>query len=66
MGYRNCPRERDDVVLYLIYAELGGMKEHEEHDSNPRFESFLKKAQTFQPESPSVFGGNIIFARESG
>jgi hypothetical protein len=52
---------RDDVVLYLIYAELPSMAEHSEHDSDPRFETFLEKVRKFQPESPSVFGGSIIF-----
>jgi hypothetical protein len=55
--------ERDDVVLYLIYAEVPGMAEHGQHDRDPRFTSYLEKAQTFQPEPPSVFGGNVIFAR---
>jgi hypothetical protein len=54
---------RDDVVLYLIYAEVPSMAEHSEHDSDPRFEAFLEKARRFQPESPSVFGGSIIFQR---
>jgi hypothetical protein len=54
---------RDDVVLYVIYAEVPGMAEHSEHDSDPRFEAFLEKARKFQPEPPSVFGGTIIFER---
>ncbi len=55
--------ERDDVVLYLIYAEVPGMSEHSEHDSDPRFQSYLEKARRLQPEEPSVFGGDIIFER---
>jgi hypothetical protein len=55
--------ERDDVVLYLIYAEVPSMSEHSEHDSDPRFNAFLQKAREFQPEPPSVFGGDIIFER---
>jgi hypothetical protein len=57
--------ERDDVALYLLYVEVPGMAEHSEHDSDPRFNSFLKKAREFQPEGPSVFGGDVIFERES-
>jgi hypothetical protein len=41
------------------------MAEHSEHDSDPRFNAFLKKAREFQPEGPSVFGGDVIFERES-
>jgi hypothetical protein len=55
--------QRDDVVAYLIYAEVPGMAEHSEHDSDPRFEAFLQKARQLQPEPPLVFGGNIIFQR---
>jgi hypothetical protein len=55
--------ERDDVVLYLIYAEVPSMSEHSEHDSDSRFEAFLQKARKLQPEPPSVFGGDILFQR---
>lgn len=55
--------EREDVALYLIYAEVPSMAEHSEHDSDPRFEAFLEKARTLQPEPPSVFGGDIVFER---
>jgi hypothetical protein len=55
--------EREDVVLYLIYAEVPSMAEHSEHDTDPRFNAFLQKAREFQPEPPSVFGGDIIFER---
>jgi hypothetical protein len=55
--------QRDDVVLYLIYAEVPSMAEHSEHDSDPRFEAFLEKARRLQPEPPSVFGGDVIFQR---
>lgn len=55
--------ERDDVALYLIYAEVPSMAEHSEHDSDPRFEAFLQEARKLQPEPPSVFGGDILFQR---
>jgi hypothetical protein len=55
--------ERDDVALYLIYAEVPGMAEHSAHDDDPRFEAFLQKARAFQPEPPSVFGGDVVFER---
>ena len=53
----------DDVVLYLIYAEVPSMAGHSAHDRDPRFTSFLEKARKLQPEPPSVFGGDIIFER---
>ena len=55
--------ERDDAVLYLIYAEVPGMPEHSQHDRDPRFNAFLEKARQLQPEPPSVFGGDILFER---
>lgn len=58
--------ERDDVALYLLYVEVPSMAEHSQHDSDPRFNAFLKKAREFQPEGPSVFGGNVVFARDAG
>jgi hypothetical protein len=57
--------ERDDVVLYLIYAEVPGMAEHGAHDEDPRFLAYLKKARALQPEPPWVFGGDVLFSRES-
>jgi hypothetical protein len=55
--------QREDVALYLIYAEVPGMAEHSAHDRDPRFEAFLEKARKLQPEPPLVFGGDIIFER---
>jgi hypothetical protein len=55
--------ERDDVALYLIYAEVPSMAEHSAHDRDPRFTAFLQRARQLQPEPPSVFGGDIIFQR---
>jgi len=57
--------ERDDVALYLIYAEVPSMTEHSHHDRDRRFNAFLEKAQRLQPEPPSVFGGNIVFERRA-
>jgi hypothetical protein len=57
--------ERKDVTLYLIYAEVPGMAEHGAHDQDPRFLAYLTKARALQPEPPSVFGGDILFAREA-
>ena len=55
--------EREDVALYLIYAEVPGMAEHSAHDRDTRFGAFLERARELQPESPSVFGGDVIFER---
>src|SRR5918992_2184506 len=57
--------ERDDAVVYLIYAEVPSMAEHSAHDRDPRFNAFLEKARQFQPEPPSVFGGDVWHEREA-
>ncbi len=55
--------ERTDAVLYLLYVEVPGMAEHSAHDRDPRFTAFLAKAREFQPEPPSVYGGDVIVGR---
>ena len=52
-------------VLYLICAGLPDMREHQEHDSDPRSEAYLEKARALQPECLTVFGGGILFSRGS-
>ena len=49
--------ERDDVLLYLIYAEVPGMAEHSEHDQDPRFNEFLKRPASFSPSLLPCSGG---------
>jgi hypothetical protein len=55
--------EREDVALYLLYVEVPSMREHSEHDRDPRFNAFLEKARRLQPEPPSVYGGDIWHER---
>ena len=57
--------EQEGVQDYVIYAEFPGMAEHSAHDSDPRFEAFLKKARKLQPRGPSVWGGEIRFTPDS-
>jgi hypothetical protein len=52
--------EREGIVHYSLVVEVPGMAEHSEHDSDPRFEAFLKKARQLQPEPPLVFGGTTL------
>ncbi|MDQ3881419.1 MAG: hypothetical protein M3295_10160 [Chloroflexota bacterium] len=59
VGYGS--EEEEGVQDYLIVAEFPGMAEHTAHDNDPRFTSFLAKARRFQPRSPWVWGGEILF-----
>lgn len=52
--------EHEGVVHYTLVVEVPGMAEHSAHDSDPRFEAFLKKARQLQPEPPLVFGGTTL------
>lgn len=52
---------KDGTQDYILHVELPGMAEHNEHDSDPRFKSFLEKAQPMQPEEPLVWLGETLF-----
>ena len=58
--------EEDDAkkgkyVNYIVMAKLTGMDAHTEHDDDPAFKSYDEKAEAYQPEGPSVWGGTTIF-----
>jgi phage gpG-like protein len=58
--------EEDDAktgayVNYIVYAKLTGMDAHTAHDDDPEFKAYDEKAEDFQPEGPSVYGGTTIF-----
>jgi hypothetical protein len=57
--------EREDVAVYLLYAEVPGMTEHLEHDEDPRFKAYLEKVVPLHAEPPLVFGGDILFERRA-
>ena len=63
--------EEDDAtqggyVNYVVYAKLTGMDAHNAHDSDPEFQAYDRKAEAFQPEGPSVWGGTTIFEIGAG
>jgi hypothetical protein len=53
--------ERDGIANYVITVESEG-EGHHEHDNDPGFQSFNRKADQFQPEDPFVFGGEPLFS----
>ena len=53
--------ESDDIANYVIVVESEG-EGHHEHDNDPGFQAFNKKADVFQPEDPFVFGGEPLFS----
>jgi heme-degrading monooxygenase HmoA len=52
--------ERKGIAKYVIVVEVPNMAAHEEHDADPEFKEFDKMADLFQPESPLVYGGDLI------
>ena len=42
------------------------MDAHTAHDSDPEFLAYDRKAEAFQPEGPSVWGGTTIFEIGAG
>jgi hypothetical protein len=50
----------DGAVQYLVVAIFATDEGHHVHDSDPRFEAWNKRADTFQIAEPFVFGGDTI------
>ena len=50
----------DGAVQYLVVAIFATDEGHHAHDSDPRFEAWNAKADTFQVAQPFVFGGDTI------
>lgn len=50
-----------DYVNYAVVAKVTGMEAHSAHDADPAFKAYDEKAEAFQPEGPSVWGGTTIF-----
>jgi len=60
-GSEEDEAKQGGYVNYVVVAKLTDMRAHEAHDSDPRFREYDRKADEFQPEGPSVYGGTTIF-----
>jgi hypothetical protein len=60
-GGGEAPDGVQDYVLHIVATAEG----HSAHDGDPRFKSFLKRAQKLQPEQPLVWFGDPIYVRRS-
>ena len=56
---------RPGVQDYILHVIAADHQAHEEHDSDPRFQAFLAKAQRIQPHPPLVWFGETVFERRS-
>ena len=48
------------AVQYLVVAIFATDEGHHEHDGDPRFEAWNKRADAYQVAEPFVFGGDTI------
>jgi hypothetical protein len=51
------------AAQYLVVAIFGSDEGHHEHDGDPRFEAWNKRADAFQVAEPFVFGGDTIVSQ---
>jgi hypothetical protein len=50
----------DGAVQYLVAVIFSTDEGHHVHDSDPRFEAWNRRADTYQIAEPFVFGGDTI------
>jgi len=55
------PEGIQDYILHIVATEEG----HTAHGHDPRFKSFLVRAQKLQPRQPLVWFGDPIFERKA-
>jgi hypothetical protein len=60
-GGGEAPEGIQDYALQIVATEEG----HTAHDHDPRFASFLGRAQKLQPQEPKVWFGDPIFERRA-
>jgi quinol monooxygenase YgiN len=53
----------DDAAQYLVVAIFASDEGHHEHDNDPRFEAWNKRADAYQVAEPFVFGGETIVSQ---
>ncbi|MEO8638906.1 MAG: hypothetical protein ABI458_03205 [Chloroflexota bacterium] len=53
-------KEVDGATQYLVVAIFATAEGHHEHDNDPRFEVWNKRADAYQLAEPFVFGGDSI------
>ncbi|MGH2357208.1 MAG: hypothetical protein ACRDGJ_04255 [Candidatus Limnocylindria bacterium] len=56
-------RTVEGAAQYLVVAIFATDEGHHEHDHDPRFEAWNKRADAYQIEGPFVFGGDTIVSQ---
>jgi hypothetical protein len=53
-------KKADSAVQYLVVAIFATDEGHHQHDNDPRFDAWNKRADAYQIAEPYVFGGDTI------
>jgi len=53
----------EGATQYLVVAIFASDEGHHEHDNDPRFEAWNKRADAYQVAEPFVFGGDTIVSQ---
>ena len=53
-------KKADGAAQYLVVAIFASDEGHHEHDNDPRFDAWNKRADAYQVAEPFVFGGDTI------
>ena len=53
----------EGAAQYLVVAIFATDEGHHEHDGDPRFEAWNKRADAYQIAEPFVFGGDTIVSQ---
>ena len=51
-----------DYVLQVVAADS---EAHHEHDADPGFQDYNRRADAFQPQEPTVMFGELVFERRA-
>jgi hypothetical protein len=55
-------KKADGAVQYLVVAIFATDEGHHQHDNDPRFDAWNKRADAYQVQEPYVFGGDTIIS----
>jgi quinol monooxygenase YgiN len=55
-------KKADSAVQYLVVAIFATDEGHHQHDNDPRFDAWNKRADAYQVQEPYVFGGDTIIS----
>ncbi|HET7467295.1 MAG TPA: hypothetical protein VFL29_11560 [Candidatus Dormibacteraeota bacterium] len=55
----------EGVQDYVLQVVLPDHDAHNEHDDDPGFKAYDRKAEKFQPEGPTVTFGTLLFERRA-